>query len=94
MNGSDRQVIRNKSIYSNADRQAQKYYEPKISINWASSTSTNTILGHSLHDLGQETGNKVIYALVCGYSIFYILCKLVLCNKHCELVLSVFHIVV
>ena len=31
----------------------------------------NTILGRSLYDLGQGTGNEVFYALACSYSMFY-----------------------
>ncbi len=46
----------------------------------ASSTSMDTILGHSLYDLGQGTRNKVIYTLVCSYS--YLECfTVILCNK-------------
>ena len=50
--------------------------------------TSDTILGHSLYDLGQGTGNKVIYALVCSIQCFTGVLK------HCELVLLVFHMVV
>ena len=50
---------------------------------------TDAILGHSLCDFGQGTGNKVIYAQVCSYSMSMF--TVVLCNNHCELVLTVFH---
>ncbi len=32
---------------------------------------TDAIFGHSLYDLSQGTGNKVIYAPICSYSMFY-----------------------
>ncbi len=28
----------------------------------------NAILGHSLYDLGHETGNEVVHVLTCSYS--------------------------
>ncbi len=33
--------------------------------------STDAILGHSLYDLSQGTGIKVIYAPVWSYSMYY-----------------------
>ncbi len=35
----------------------------------ASCQTHNTILGHSLYDLGQGTGHEVFYALECSYSM-------------------------
>ena len=73
----------------NANRLAKLVTSLRKTIR-ASCHPRHTILGHSLYDLGQGTGNTIFYALSHAVTQCF---KVALFKKHCKLV-TVFHMVV